>query len=362
MSKHVNENKKQPWSGRISTQTRERLESLRGQLNADHDELLTHLLDAMDMKLSNEVGLSAPILSGPRREVPKITKHLQASLDAMASAICLAELDASQTNNDAQAKIAEISESLQLEKEKNVMLAECLAEIKEDNRKLCEESEKKTINLKLAQERTESLDALKSSWKIREEQILDKVKNLEAIAAKAQDLENKLIEAVRSKEKTEMQLQSFDKEIQKMEAEINRLKAELKDTSSKYREIFESYSDEVAKNKILLSENARLENLTNKLQISMEEIENTHKTDKKTYHNAEQELATTKVRLEELANSNHRYKDELTIQANRFEQENLRTDRELEKLHVTIERQSQQIQQLILKLGQQDPIESIGNP
>lgn len=116
----MNESKKQPWSGRISPQTRERLESLRGLMNIDHDELLAQLLDAMDMKLSTEASLSAPILAGPRREVPKITQHLQASLDAMTSAICLAEQEATQTSVEAQSKISEISETLRKEINKNL--------------------------------------------------------------------------------------------------------------------------------------------------------------------------------------------------------------------------------------------------
>ena len=240
----MNDSKKQPWSGRISTQTRERLESLRGQMNFDHDELLAHLLDAMDMKLSTEASLTAPILAGPRREIPKITKHLQASLDAMTSAICLAEQEATQTNVEAQAQVAELSEALRKETNKNSILAEDVAVIKEENRKLSGYSEELALNLKRSQERTESLDALKSSWKTREEEILAKLVSLESIAAKVQNLESKLTDAVQSKEKTEIQLQSYEKEIHKMEVEINRLKSDLHDNSTKYREILEVFSDE----------------------------------------------------------------------------------------------------------------------
>ena len=356
----MNDSKKQPWSGRISTQTRERLESLRGQMNVDHDELLAHLLDAMDMKLSTEASLTAPILAGPRREIPKITKHLQASLDAMTSAICLAEQEATQTNVEAQAQVAELSEALRKETNKNSILAEDVAVIKEENRKLSGYSEELALNLKRSQERTESLDALKSSWKTREEEILAKLVSLESIAAKVQNLESKLTDAVQSKEKTEIQLQSYEKEIHKMEVEINRLKSDLHDNSTKYREILEVFSDETAKNKVLLAENANLEKLVTKLQVSADDISNALDTEKNAHRNVEQELATTKVRLEGTINSNQQYKKELTIQANRFEQENLRMDKELEKLHTTIERQSQQIQQLILKLGQKDSIDAVG--
>jgi chromosome segregation ATPase len=155
-------------------------------------------------------------------------------------------------------------------------------------------------------------------------------------------------------------LQSYEKEIHKMEVEINRLKSDLHDNSTKYREILEVFSDETAKNKVLLAENANLEKLVTKLQVSADDISNALDTEKNAHRNVEQELATTKVRLEGTINSNQQYKEELTIQANRFEQENLRMDKELEKLHTTIERQSQQIQQLILKLGQKDSIDAVG--
>lgn len=356
----MNEGKKQPWSGRISLQTRERLEALRGQMNCDHDDLLAHLLDAMDMKLSTEASLFAPILTGPRREVPKITKHLQASLDAMTSAICLAEQEATQTSVEAQAQVTELSEALQKETNKNSMLAEEFAVIKEENRKLSGYSEELALNLKRSQERTESLDALKSSWKTREEEILAKLVNLESIAAKVHNLESKLTDAVQSKERTEIQLQSYEKEIDKMEVEINRLITDLHDNSTKYREILEVFSEETAKNKVLLAENANFEKLVTKLQVSVEDISNALDTEKNAHRNVEQELATTKVRLEGAVNSNQQYKEELTKQANRFEQENLRIDKELEKLHTTIERQSLQIQQLILKLGEKDSIDSTG--
>jgi chromosome segregation ATPase len=356
----MNEGKKQPWSGRISLQTRERLETLRGQMNCDHDDLLAHLLDAMDMKLSTEASLFAPILAGPRREVPKITKQLQASLDAMTSAICLAEQEATQTSVEAQAQVTELSEALQKETNKNSMLAENFAAIKEENRKLSGYSEELALNLKRAQERTESLDALKSSWKAREEEILDKLVNLKSIAAKVQNLETKLTDAVQSKEKTEIHLQSYEKEIHKMDAEINGLKKELHDHSTKYREILEAFSDKTAKNKVLLVENEKLEKFVIKLQDSIKDISAALDTEKNAHRNVEQNLATTKVRLEGLKNSNQQYQEELNIQAKRFEQENLRMDKELEKLHKTIERQSQQIQQLILKLGQKDSIDSTG--
>ncbi len=354
----MNEGKKQPWSGRISLQTRERLEALRGHMNCDHDDLLAHLLDAMDMKLSTEASLFAPILAGPRREVPKITKHLQASLDAMTSAICLAEQEATQTSVEAQAQVTELSEALQKETNKNSMLAEDFAVIKEENRKLSGYSEELALNLKRSQERTESLDALKSLWKVREEELLQKVVNLDAIVEKVQNLKNELTDAVQSKEKKEIQLQSQENEICKMDAEINRLNADLDDYRSKYREVIESLSDETAKNKILFAENANLEKLVIKLQASLEDISSAFEIEKKAHHNAEQELATTQVRLESLTNSNQQHKEELGMQANRYEQENLRMDKELDKLHTTIERQSGQIQQLILKLGHKDSIAS----
>lgn len=177
-------------------------------------------------------------------------------------------------------------------------------------------------------------------------------------ATKVQTLESKLTDAVQSKEKKEIQLQSYEKEIQKMDAEMNKLKAEINDKSTKYQEILEYYSKETANNKILLAENANLENLVAKLQVTMEDISNAFDTKKNAHRIVEQDLATTIVRLEGLTNSNQQYKEELAIQANRFEQENIRMDKELDKLHTTIERQSHQIQQLILKLGQKDSSES----
>lgn len=350
----MNELKKQPWSARISSETRDRLESHRGRMSVDHDELLKRLLDALDMSISNEASLSLPILSGPRREVQKITNHLQASLDAMVSAICLAEQEVALATSDSHAKIAEISEALQDAVSKNSLLAIDNEKIKEANSSLQKYSDNLAQNLKRLQDTTESLDMLKSSWKDREKEILKKIEALEPIASTVPGLESHLAKAIQEKEKIEMKLTFYEKEILKANTEITKLKNDHDNLDSKYREILMKLSDETTKNKILYAENLNLNAQSEKLHFLFEEVKNNFDLEQKAHFELKHEFAATKARLEAIAHSNQQYQEELILHKNRFEQENLRTDRELNRLHETIERQSQQIQQLILKLGRDD--------
>jgi chromosome segregation ATPase len=347
----MTKNEKKTWAARISDPTRERMETLKGETNFDHDTLLLALMDAYEDQKSHDQKLVAHTLSGPRREIKNITKSLQASLDSMLSAICLAEQDAAQLSLDAQNQISNMRNDFENNKQHLEILTQDLADSKKNNEYLKSKNKELEENLRSAHERTESLNALKSAWHTRESDLLLRIDGIEPSVAKAIELSNALEKQKNQIDILKINITNFESETKNLKEQNNDLLLKLNKFEEKTIKLKEDLIEQAECNKILTKENSNLNMENDELKSSLEEISKNLENEKQTKNTTEQKCAVLETRIENYMQTIQKMEREIIELSSRHENEFLRISEDKKLIYTTIESQSLQIKELIEKLS-----------
>jgi chromosome segregation ATPase len=210
----MNSGKTKPFSVRLEEETQERLEKLKASTGMTAEQTISLLLDSYESQ-DPAIALDCPKLAGPRRELPVVQKNLQAALDSVAAAICIAEQESAQAQLEAR-------QATELAHETIVNLSEANKTLKQElNIAAARQAELEAVinemqlNVRTLREQAESVMLLKAAWSAKEIEMTAQIENLNKKAEKAIQLQSKYEEAVRDLHTATSKLSYIEEELNK---------------------------------------------------------------------------------------------------------------------------------------------------